>query len=70
MAKAAWSAVEALVGPLFEGGQRPERSDLVELAYREGADDDVVDALDSLGPRPVESLAQLKTLLEGNGVLA
>ncbi len=70
MPKAPWTAIEELAGPLFEAGHRPERTDLVDLAYRENADDDIVDALDTLGPRPLESLAALKAQLEANGVLA
>ena len=70
MAKAQWSAVEALVKDWFDQGLKPDRGDLVDLAYSKNADDDVIDALDTLGPRPVESLANLKELLEKNGALA
>ena len=69
MAKANWSDVEALVKPWFDQGLQPERQDLVDLAYQQDANDDVIDALDSLGPRPVTSLDNLKELLTKNGVL-
>ena len=70
MAKANWSEVEALVKDWFDQGLKPDRSDLMDLAFEKDASDDVIDALDTLGGRPLESLAQLKELLEKNGVLA
>lgn len=70
MAKANWSDIEALVKPWFDQGLQPDRSDLMDLAFQQDASDDVIDALDTLGGRPLESLAQLKELLEKNGVLA
>ena len=70
MAKANWADVEALVKPWFDQGLQPERGDLVELAYQKDASDDVIDALDSLGSRPVVSLQSLKEQLEKNGALA
>jgi len=70
VAKANWADVEALVADWFEQGLQPDRGDLVDLAYQKDANDDVIDALDTLGARPVESLASLKEQLEKNGVLA
>ncbi len=70
MAKANWADVEALVKPWFDQGLQPERGDLVELAYQKDASDDVIDALDSLGSRPVASLESLREQLEKNGALA
>ncbi|MGH2634238.1 MAG: hypothetical protein ACRDG3_12570 [Tepidiformaceae bacterium] len=70
MAKANWADVEALVSDWFGQGLQPDRGDLVDLAYQKDANDDVIDALDTLGARPVESLASLKEQLEKNGVLA
>lgn len=70
MANANWSEIEALVKPWFDQGLQPDRSDLVDLAYQQDASDDVIDALDSLGPRPIASLESLKEQLSANGVLA
>ncbi|MEO6398395.1 MAG: hypothetical protein ABIP13_07990 [Tepidiformaceae bacterium] len=70
MAKANWSDVEALVKAWFEQGLTPDRGDLVDLAYAQNASDDVIDALDTLGARPVESLENLKELLTNNNALA
>jgi hypothetical protein len=69
VAKAKWADVEALVRPWFEQGMTPERQDLVDLAFNQGASDDVVDALDTLGPRPVPSLQSLREQLEAAGAL-
>ena len=70
MAKAQWSDVEALVKDWFEQGLQPDRGDLVDLAYQQNASDDVIDALDTLGPRPVQSIESLKQQLQDNGALA
>ncbi len=70
MAKAQWSDVEALVKDWFDQGLQPDRSDLVDLAYQQNASDDVIDALDTLGSRPVQSLESLKQQLQDNGALA
>lgn len=70
MAKANWADIEALVKDWFDQGLQPDRGDLVDLAYNKDASDDVIDALDTLGPRPVESLESLKEQLTKNGALA
>ncbi len=70
MAKANWSDVETLVRDWFDQGFTPNRGDLVDLAYAQNANDDVIDALDTLGPRPVESIESLKALLTTNDALA
>lgn len=70
MPKANWSDVEALVKDWFDQGLTPDRSELVDLAFAKDANDDVIDALDSLGSRPVPSLDSLREQLQNNGVLA
>ncbi|MFN8615500.1 MAG: hypothetical protein U0837_00215 [Dehalococcoidia bacterium] len=64
---AQWSDVEDLVKHLFEQGLQPDRQELVDLAFAENANDDVIDALDSLNGKPVPSLDSLKQQLEANG---
>jgi hypothetical protein len=64
---AQWSDVEDLVKHLFEQGLQPDRQELVDLAFAENANDDVIDALDSLNGKPVPSLDSLKSQLEANG---
>ncbi|MBK6317932.1 MAG: hypothetical protein IPI33_13870 [Dehalococcoidia bacterium] len=63
---ASWTDVEALVKHLFEAGLQPDRQELVDLAFAEDANDDVIDALDSLNGKPVPSLESLKQQLEAN----
>ena len=70
MAKAKWSDVEALVKPWFDQGMQPERGEMIDLAYEKDANDDVIDALDTLNGKPVPSLESLKQQLEANDVLA
>lgn len=70
MAKAEWAQIEALVREWFDQGLKPDRGDLVDLAYQQNASDDVIDALDTLGPRPVDSLDSLRAQLTANGALA
>ncbi|MCZ2110911.1 MAG: hypothetical protein LC118_15310 [Dehalococcoidia bacterium] len=70
MALANWSDVEALVKPWFDGGEAPDREALVNYAFEQDASDDVIDALDSLGPRPIPSLEALKEQLQKNNALA
>jgi len=62
-----WSVIEALVKPLFDQGLQPDRQELVDLAFADNADDDTIDALDSLNGKPVPSLESLKQQLEANG---
>ncbi|MGK2966090.1 MAG: hypothetical protein ACSLFM_10870 [Tepidiformaceae bacterium] len=70
MAKAQWDDVVALTKPIFDSGYTPDRNELMDLAYAKDANDDVIDAIDTLGGRPVASLEQLKELLTNNGALA
>ena len=63
---AKWTDVEALVKHLFDAGMQPDRQELVDLAFAEDANDDVIDALDSLNGKPVPSLESLKQQLEAN----
>lgn len=67
---APWSEIEALVKPWFDAGYSPERSDLIDLAFAKDASDDIIDAFDTLGSRPVTSLEDLKERLEQAGELA
>lgn len=70
MAKANWSDIEALVKDWFDQGLTPDRGDIMDLAYQKNANDDVIDAIDTLGPRPLASIDALKEQLTTNGVLA
>lgn len=67
---ARWEDVEALVKDWFDQGLKPDRGDLVDLAYNKGANDDVIDALDTLGPRPIENIESLREQLAAKNALA
>lgn len=62
-----WTDVESLVKHLFEQGLQPDRQELVDLAFAEDANDDIIDALDSLNGKPVPSLDSLKQQLQASG---
>ena len=64
---AKWTDVEVLVKDLFDQGLQPDRQELVDLAFKEDASDDVIDALDSLNGKPVPSIVSLKEQLTANG---
>ena len=64
---AQWTEVESLVKHLFEQGLEPDRQELVDLAFAEDANDDIIDALDSLNGKPVASLDALKEQLQAAG---
>lgn len=69
MVAASWAEIEALVRPLFEHGNQPDRQELLELAFTSDCSDDVIDAIDSLGGKPIPSLEALREALAANGVL-
>jgi hypothetical protein len=66
----AWDSVVPYVSRAFEAGQAPERGDVIAAAFDSNAPDDIIDALDTLGPRPIPSLDDLKERLAAAGQLA
>lgn len=65
-----WDSVRPYVLKAFDGGQAPERGDVIAAAFDSNAPDDVIDALDTLGPRPIATLDDLKERLRAAGQLA
>ena len=61
------------VAPYVEGGLastgRVERTNVVDSAYDDAADDDVVDALDGLGSRIFMSVDEAKQFLASQGLV-
>ena len=61
------------VAPYIEGGfadqGRVERAGIVDKAFDDGADDDVVDALDVLGSRVFTSVADARDFLVAQGAV-
>lgn len=58
-----WSEVEPFVRRVYEKVGRVERADVVDLAYAEGASDDVVDAVDVIGSRVFNSPEDTRSFL-------
>ncbi len=65
-----WEQIEKIAKPVFDQGMQPERQDLLDLAFADSADDDLIDALDSLSNRPLQSLDQLKEQLQESGAIS
>jgi hypothetical protein len=61
------------IAPYIEGGYasegRVERSAIVDKAYDDAADDDVVDAIDAIGSRIFFSVDEAKQFLVSQGVV-
>ena len=51
-----WSKIAPYIENGFSTSGRVERASIVDAAYDDGADDDVVDALDGLGSRVFNSV--------------
>ena len=51
MAAVDWSLLEPYVLAAYEDHGRIERADVIDLAYGENADDDVIDTIDAIGSR-------------------
>ena len=51
MAAVDWALLEPYVQSAYEQHGRIERADVIDLAYDDGADDDVIDAIDAIGSR-------------------
>jgi hypothetical protein len=64
-----WEDVEPYVRGAFQLGGAPERGDLLAVAFDGNAPDDVIDALDTLGQRPIPTLDELRARLVSAGQL-
>ena len=58
-----WSSLAPFVEEAFSRVGRVERADVVDLAYAENADDDVVDAADVIGSRVFQSVDAVRAFL-------
>ena len=64
-----WSKVAPYIENGFASNARVERTSIVDQAYDDGADDDVVDAIDALGSRIFNSVDEAKQFLASQGVV-
>ena len=58
-----WSKIAPYIENGFASNARVERSSIVDAAYDDGADDDIVDAIDGLGSRVFNSVDEAKAFL-------
>ncbi len=65
----AWTKIAPYIENGFAASGRVERASIVDAAYDEGADDDVVDALDGLGSRVFNSVDDAKAFLTSQGIV-
>ena len=64
-----WSKVAPYVENGFAAQGRVERASIVDAAYDDAADDDVVDALDGLGSRIFNSVDEAHQFLTSQGLV-
>jgi hypothetical protein len=64
-----WSKVAPYIENKFASEGRVERTSVVDSAYDDAADDDVVDALDTLGSRIFLSVEEAKQFLVSQGAV-
>jgi Protein of unknown function (DUF2795) len=64
-----WSKIAPYIENGFANEARVERSKIVDAAYDDAADDDVVDALDALGSRVFSSVEDAKAFLISQGAV-
>ena len=64
-----WSKVAPYLENGFASQGRVERASIVDAAYDDDADDDVVDAIDALGSRIFNSVEDAKQFLASQGLI-
>jgi hypothetical protein len=64
-----WSKVAPYIENGFASEGRVERSSIVDAAYDDGADDDVVDTIDGMGSRVFNSVQEAKDFLLSQGLV-
>ncbi len=63
MAAVDWALLEPYVQSVYEQHGRIERADVIELAYGENADDDVIDTIDAIGSRVFNTPEEVRSFL-------
>jgi hypothetical protein len=66
----AWSSIEEYVTRAHELQGRVERADVIDLAYEDNADDDVIDAIDAIGSRVFKTPDDVKAFLSGQNLIS
>ena len=60
-----WALLERFVQSAYEQHGRIERADVIDLAYGENADDDVIDTIDAIGSRVFNTPDDVRAYLVG-----
>ena len=64
-----WSRIAPYLENGYASQGRIERASIVDAAYDEGADDDIVDTLDALGSRIFNSVDDARRFLASQGLI-
>ena len=64
-----WSKISPYIQNGYAAQGRVERASIVDAAYDDAADDDVVDTLDALGSRVVNSVEEARQVLASQGLV-
>jgi hypothetical protein len=64
-----WSRIAPYLENGYASQGRIERASIVDAAYDEGADDDIVDTLDALGSRIFNSVDDARQFLASQGLI-
>lgn len=64
-----WSKVAPYIEEGFASNGRVERTSIVDKAFDDGADDDIVDTIDAIGSRIFNSVEEAKQFLLAQGLV-
>ncbi len=65
-----WSKVAPYIEEGFASNGRVERTSIVDKAFDDGADDEIVDTIDAIGSRIFNSVEEAKQFLLSQGLVA
>ena len=64
-----WSKIAPYLEDCYQSQFRVERTAMMDRAYDDGADDDLVDTLDAIGSRIFNSVDEAKQYLASQGLI-
>ncbi len=69
MAAVQWSSIEPYFVEVFEANGQVEREDVINLAFADDANDDMIDAIDAIGSRVFRTVDAAKDFLKGQNLV-
>lgn len=69
MATVSWSTIEPYVLGAFAQQGRVERADVIDLAYDDNANDDVIDVIDAIGSRVFKTPDDVRAFLQSQNLI-